>query len=87
VRGIKINRLIWVACVAIDILFVAACDKIGSSKKLSPEAVKQTRLDWNVKRLVGAYQDIGSTDSDWDGFATNALLAFARSRSYTLAPD
>lgn len=41
----------------------------------------QSRLAWNLKTTVGAYQKAGNTDATWDEQATNALAEFARSRS------
>ena len=58
-----------------------------SQNKISPAAAKQARLEWNLKTLVGVYQDIGSTDDKWDVFATNALAEFARSRAAAFSPD
>jgi hypothetical protein len=63
-------------------LFAAACLVFTScGKKVSPQAAKQSRLDWNLKTTVGVYQKVGNTDAAWDESATNALAEFARSRS------
>ncbi len=49
--------------------------------------MQTNRLDWNMKTLVQAYQDIGNTDQAWDKPAIQALTEFARSRSLVLDPD
>ncbi|MGH7951448.1 MAG: hypothetical protein ACREFE_05960, partial [Limisphaerales bacterium] len=57
------------------------------SKKISPEAARQLRLDWNLKTTVTAYLQTGNTDPSWDEAATNALIEFARSRSGLVLDD
>ncbi|HTR43940.1 MAG TPA: hypothetical protein VMH87_20195 [Pseudomonadales bacterium] len=61
-------------------IFLAGCGA-GSSKKISPEVAQTNQLDWNMKTLVTAYQNNGSTDSRWDEPATRALTEFARTRA------
>lgn len=73
-------------CIAVC-LALAACNKANSSKKISPEAAKQSRLDWNLKTTVGAYEEVGNTSPAWDEAATNALAEFAKSRSQSFAAD
>ncbi|HEV2693471.1 MAG TPA: hypothetical protein VG347_11295 [Verrucomicrobiae bacterium] len=55
-----------------------ACHRHPSHKKLSPEAVRQARLEWNLKTLVDVYLAIGNTNAKWDEAATNALAEFAQ---------
>ena len=88
-RRMKVLRhphMIQIGLCAAVCLILASCSKSGSSGKMSPEAAKQSRLDWNLKTLVGAYQQAGNTDPVWNEFATNALAEFARDRSHALAP-
>ena len=66
------------------LLTVTACKKTTAPTSV---AAKQSRLDWNLKTTVGAYQEIGNTDPKWDESATNALAEFAASRSQSFAPD
>jgi Domain of unknown function (DUF4034) len=83
----KHKKSIWMAAsvtVCFLLLAVTACKK---STAISPIVAKQSRLDWNLKTTVGAYQEIGNTDPKWDEPATNALAAFAASRSQSFAPD
>ncbi|HEV2693470.1 MAG TPA: hypothetical protein VG347_11290 [Verrucomicrobiae bacterium] len=67
--------------------FITACHHKIPHVKLSPEAARQARLDWNLKTLVTAYLDAGNTDAKWDEAATNALAVFASSRSGTVIDD
>jgi len=67
--------------------FVTACHHQSAQKKLSPEAARQARLDWNLKTLVGSYQDVGNTDAKWDEYATNALNLFAQIRAASTSDD
>jgi hypothetical protein len=63
-------------------LFVAACLVFTAcGKKVTPQEVRRSRLDWNLKTTVGVYQEAGNTDAAWNEPATNALAEFARSRS------
>lgn len=59
----------------------AGCSKNRSSPKVSPEAVKQSRLEWNLKTLVTDYENGGNNDSAWDEPAKRALTEFARTRA------
>src|ERR1019366_290221 len=84
VNGMKFPRfrsLIWVGLYTAACLIVVACNKTGASKKPSPEAALPTRLDWNFKTLVDAYQKAGHTNPKWDEPAKRALTELARSRS------
>jgi hypothetical protein len=47
----------------------------------SAEEVKQQRLSWNLKTLVGSYELAGYTNSNWDASAKLALTEFARIRA------
>ena len=76
----------FLLCIAVC-LALAACNKTNSSKKISPEAAKQSRLDWNLKTTVGAYEEVGNNSPAWDEAATNALAEFAKSRSQSFAAD
>jgi hypothetical protein len=60
---------------------------VSCGKKISPREAKQSRLEWNLKTLVGAYQDSGNTDPKWDEPVTNALIEFARTRSLSTGTD
>jgi hypothetical protein len=61
-------------------VFLTGCGA-NSAKKITPEAAQTNRLDWNIKTLVTAYQNIGNTDSKWDEPAVRALTEFARTRA------
>ena len=80
----RLRSLIWVGLCIAACLIVVACNKTDASKKLSPEAVRQMQLDWNLKTLVESYQEIGETDSKWDEPAKRALTEFARARSQAI---
>ena len=67
-------------CAAIGLIFVA-CNKTDATKKPAPEAAPLTRLEWNLKTLVDAYQKAGHTNPKWDEPAKRALTEFARTRS------
>lgn len=67
-------------------LLLVGCSKPHPSVKLSPEALRQARLDWNLKTLVTAYQNAGNSDAEWDGPATRALTEFAQLRAGTADP-
>jgi hypothetical protein len=71
-----LKSLIWIALCFAALQIVVACNKSGASK-----ARPLTRLDWNLKTLVDAYENAGHTNLNWDEPATNALNEFARSRS------
>jgi hypothetical protein len=75
----RIN-LIW-----FGFLIAVSSILVSCNKKDSPPA--ETRLDWNLKTLVGAYQVAGYDDPKWDKPATNALAEFARSRSRVVESD
>jgi hypothetical protein len=66
------------------LLAVTACKKTTAPTSIE---TKQSRLYWNLKTTVGAYQEIGNTDPKWDEPATNALAEFAASRSQSVVPD
>ena len=72
------------ATVCFLLLAVTACKKTTAPTTIE---AKQSRLDWNLKTTVGAYQEIGNTDPKWDEPVTNALAEFAASRSRSFAPD
>lgn len=73
--------------IRLGLVFLACFVLAACGKKISPQEVRQSRLDWNLKTLVDAYQKIGNTDSKWDGPATNALAEFARSRTGLFESD
>jgi len=62
-------------------LSLASCNKATPSKKLSPEAEKQARADWNMKTTAEAYKNAGTGNPAWDEFAQQALIAFANARA------
>jgi hypothetical protein len=73
--------LTWIGlCIATGLISVG-CNETGASRKLPPRVAPLTRLDWNLKTLVEAYQVAGHTNSKWDEPATRALTEFARFRS------
>lgn len=78
----KLKRLIWIGlCPAAGLIFVA-CNKTDASK--SPgETMPLTRLDWNLKILVEAYQKSGHANPKWDVPAERALTEYANARSQT----
>ena len=47
-------------------------------QKVSPEAARQSLLDWNLKTSVEAYEMFGNTNSAWDEPAKRALKEFAQ---------
>ena len=63
-------------------LMLVSCDK-----KISPQALKQARLDWNLKPLMSAYQASGKTGVKWDESAKSALMEFARAQAQCIEPD
>jgi len=68
-------------------LAIAFCLGLNAcSKKPAHPMNRETRLEWNLRTTVAAYELNGSTYSAWDGPATNALIAFARYRSLQLDP-
>lgn len=82
--GIKIKYISLLA--AILSVFIG-CSKSESAKHISPQAAQQSRLDWNLKTIVTAYQNIGNTDNAWDQPAIRALTEFARTRSQAIDPS
>jgi hypothetical protein len=69
-----------------------ACKKSGAlvaqaQPAQSPEALKQQRLEWNLKTLVAAYQTANHTNARWDASATLALTEFAHARARALATN
>lgn len=68
-------------------LFIIGCSKPHPSVRLSPEALQQARLDWNLKTLVTDYQKFGNSRAAWDGPATRALTEFAQMRAGTADSD
>jgi len=78
----KWRDLTWLGLLVAVSFALASC-----GKKNSPPETRQSRLAWNLKTTVGAYQNIGNTDPKWDEAATNALAEFAASRAYTLSAD
>jgi len=76
-----VNAKVLVALgLGLCVCFVTACHHKIPHVKLSRAAAKQSRLDWNLKTLVGAYEEYGNTGDRWDEAATNALTIFAQSR-------
>lgn len=68
----------------------SACHKSNSTNSPSAELSKlatteevaeQSRLDWNIKTLVAAYEQAGHKNSRWDESAKHALAEFARNRA------
>lgn len=57
-------------------VFSAACRKNGA--ELPVEKAKQTRLEWNLKTTVEAYNRAGFSNSVWDESARQCLTEFAR---------
>ncbi len=51
----------------------------ASSNTKGSKAMPMDRLEWNLKTLVGAYQQSGHTNPKWDEAVTGALTEFARS--------
>ena len=54
---------------------------------MSPQAAKQSRLEWNLETLVSACQQAGHNGGAWDGPASRALTEFANLGSGTIALD
>ena len=81
IEGLK--RSIWIGFCVVACLIVVACRQTNATKILSPNAAPQSRLDWNMKTLVDAYQKAGHTNPKWDESARGALTEFARVRSQT----
>jgi hypothetical protein len=81
------RSLIWIGSCVASFLIVAGCKKTDASKTLPSEAGPSTRLDWNLKTLVDAYQKAGHTNPKWDEQARSALTEFARNRSRSTAPN
>ena len=78
-KGLK--RSIWIGFCIVSCLIEVACRKTDATKILPPNGAPQSRLDWNMKTLVDAYQKAGHTNPKWDESATRALTEFARVRS------
>ena len=55
-------------------------------KRPAHPVTRETRLEWNLRTTVAAYELNGSTYYSWDGPATNALIEFARYRCQLLDP-
>jgi thiol-disulfide isomerase/thioredoxin len=77
----RLRSLIWIGLCSAACLFIVACHKTDATQKPSPQAAPLTRLKWNLKTLVDAYQIAGHTNPKWDGPARRALAEFARIRS------
>jgi Domain of unknown function (DUF4034) len=75
----------YAACVAVG-LFLPGCDRNQSAKKNFPAVARLSRLDWNLKTTLEAYNQVGSTDPGWNDFARTALTEFARSRAGAVEP-
>jgi hypothetical protein len=73
----------WIGMCVATCLIIVACKKNDASNQLSPETVPLSRLDWNLKTLVDAYQKAGYTNPKWDDSAKRALTELARIRSQT----
>jgi hypothetical protein len=73
--------LICLGLIAVACLVFASCRKQTVSQKILPQATRQSRLDWNLKTLIGAYEQSGGTNAKWDESAKRALTEFAHSRS------
>lgn len=67
--------------------FLAGCGKSNSSKHTSGGGPLISRLDWNMKTLVTAYENEGNTEPDWDAPAKRALTEFARTRGQAVDPS
>jgi hypothetical protein len=65
-------------------LVFSACNKTYFVKRTSSDPLKQTRLDWNYKTTVDAYQKAGFTSRKWNASAERALAEFACSRADVL---
>jgi hypothetical protein len=76
-----LQHSIRTAVFAATVLIAAGCNKTGSSNKSGSEPAGLSRLDWNLKTLVIAYQKAGHTSSKWDEPAKRSLTEFARVRS------
>jgi hypothetical protein len=74
-------HLTWVGLCIAACMTLVACKKHVGSETPSPEAPALTRLDWNLKTMVNAYQKAGHTNPKWDEPAERALTEFARARS------
>lgn len=71
------------------LLGLATCLALGLSacgKRPAHPVARETRLEWNLRTTVGAYELYGETHATWDGPATNALSEFSRYRCGLLAP-
>ena len=75
-------KAVWLGFSLLACLALASC-----AKKVTSQQTAQSRLDWNLKTLVTAYQQAGNTDAAWDGSAKLALAEFARSRSGLLGTN
>jgi hypothetical protein len=83
----KRYKSIWMPtsmAVCFLLVTVTACKKAIAP---TSTASKQSRLNWNLKTTVGAYQEIGNNDPKWDEPATNALAEFAVSRSQSFSAN
>lgn len=73
VRG----RLVLYSAVSFLMAFGVACRKNGAAPAEKAKA-KETRLEWNLKTTVEAYNSAGFTNSTWDESARQCLAEFAR---------
>lgn len=78
------------------LLTITACKKATvpasnaanqTSPAFSPEELKQQRLAWNLKTLVGPYESAGFANPEWDASAKLALTEFARIRARATETD
>lgn len=77
------------------LLYAVACKKntassglgIQTQSTLSPEALKQQRLAWNLNTLVESYKSASHTNPKWDNAAIRSLTEFAHARARVLEPN
>jgi hypothetical protein len=77
----SVRQAIPISILVLAFLLSTGCNKKPPAIAISPEAAQQSRLDWNMKTLVEAYEEDGNTDPSWDAPAKRALTEFARVRS------
>jgi hypothetical protein len=82
----SVRQAIPISILVLAFAFFTGCSKTPPAKVISPEAAQQSRLDWNMKTLVSAYEEDGNTDPAWDAPAKRALTEFARSRAQVIDP-
>jgi tetratricopeptide (TPR) repeat protein len=78
-RRMKLPR--WPYLILLGLLFIAGCFALALLFG------RQSRLDWELKITVKAYQKAGFTDPAWDKPAKRALTEFARMSSAVIPQD